>query len=165
MRFASAILPFTLLATSVVGQLTVLRGVLTDIQADVEVYGDAFTAGSGPDITASGNELLATAQAGIPIVQGATAIGLIEAIQLRTTIESLQVSVEDTYGTAVSQVAVVDALGLKAATQAAFIAQRATVATLGAALVSKVPALVRATAQGFVDEIDATIAAAIAAYA
>lgn len=164
----SALLPLALFSgftTPALAQLSVLRGVLTALQADVETYGDAFAAADAPAIQSVGDELLQTVQDGLVTVQAASPIGLLDAIALRATMEALQVSVDAAYGTAVSQQPAVDGLGIGGAVHDDFVAQRDAVGDLGAAIVSKVPALVQGTAQGFVDEIDDTLAAAVAAYA
>lgn len=164
MRFTTAVVPLSVLATQVAGQLSVLQGVLTDVQANVEAYGQAFTAGDAAAIESTADELLAGTLAGVATVNGASEISLIDAITLRATIEELQNAVEETYGTAVAQKEAVDGLGITNAVREDFLAQQTSVGTLGAAIVDKIPALVQSVAQTYVDNIDGIIADAIAAY-
>lgn len=165
MRVLATLAPVALLATQVVGQLSVIRGVLTGIQADVVAYGNAFTANDADAIASTGDQLLATTSAGVTTVNGATAVGLIDAIALRGDIQALQSAVQVTYDNAVARQPDVEALGIADDVHADFVAQRSVVAVLGAAVIAKVPASVRPLAQTYVDNIDAIIAEAIAAYA
>ncbi|KAK0386860.1 hypothetical protein NLU13_5173 [Sarocladium strictum] len=165
MRVLATLAPVAVLVTQAVGQLSVIQGVLSGIQADVVAYGNAFTANNAASIGDTGDKLLATTTAGITTVQGATAVSLLDALSLRTSIQNLQNAVDVTYDNAVARQPAVEALGIAGDVHADFVAQRSTVAVLGAAIAAKVPASVRPLAQTYIDNIDASIAAAIEAYA
>lgn len=165
MRVLAILAPVALLATQVAGQLSVIQGVVSNIRSDVVAYGAAFTANDAAQIGAGSDKLLATAAAGTATVQAANSVSLIEALSLRSSIQALQADVQTTYDNAVARKAAVTALGIAAEVHSDFVTQRSTVAVLGAALASKVPSSVRPLAQTYINNIDAILVNAIAAYA
>ncbi|KAM0326266.1 hypothetical protein ACHAQA_006863 [Verticillium albo-atrum] len=167
MRFSAVFLPLATISgliTQVSGQLAPIQAALVTIQDSVEAYGDAFTAGTAAGILAADDDLLASLNAAIPVVNASPNLSLFDAIGLATSIRSVQASVDAAFAVVTAQKPAVDALGISDDVLAGIIAQRAAVQTLGAALVAKVPSIVQGTAQVYVNDILATLDDAIAVY-
>ncbi|CRK40195.1 hypothetical protein BN1708_008131 [Verticillium longisporum] len=167
MRFSSIFVPVATLAgliTQVSAQLAPIQAALVVIEDSVDAYGAAFTAGTAAGIQSADDDLLASINAAIPVVNASPNLSLFDAISLATSIRSVQTAVDAAFDIATAQKPAVDALGITADVLAGIQAQRAAVATLGAALVSKVPSIVQGTAQVYVNDILAILDDAIAIY-
>ncbi|KAM0276013.1 hypothetical protein ACHAQH_007183 [Verticillium albo-atrum] len=167
MRFSSVFLPVATLAgliTQVSAQLAPIQAALVVIQDSVDAYGAAFTAGTAAGIQGADDDLLASINAAIPVVNASPALSLFDAISLATSIRAVQADVDAAFAIATAQKPAVDALGITADVLAGIQAQRAAVSTLGNALVAKVPSIVQGTARVYVNDILATLDDAIAIY-
>ncbi|CRK38959.1 hypothetical protein BN1708_007928 [Verticillium longisporum] len=161
----SLLLVYTLTYNCTVSaQLAPIQAALVVIEDSVDAYGAAFTAGTAAGIQSADDNLLASINAAIPVVKASPNLSLFNAISLATSIRSVQTAVDAAFDIATAQKPAVDALGITADVLAGIQAQRAAVATLGAALVSKVPSIVQGTAQVYVNDILAILDNSIAIY-
>lgn len=168
MQLSNLLLPLTVLVTfasQASAQVAAIEAAFLAIAEELDDFGAVFATGtSGPDILNEGAQLVADIDAAIPIVQASPPIGFFQAIDLAESLGSVGDSAEAAFDTVVAQRPVADGLGITADVRALIVDIRDSIAALGAALVPKVPFLLRSQVQSAVADVDARLADAIAVY-
>ncbi|KAH7349789.1 hypothetical protein B0T11DRAFT_358770 [Plectosphaerella cucumerina] len=160
--------PLALLATFVShanAQVAAIEAAFLVIAGELDDFGAAFATGtSSTDILNTGADLVTAIDAATPIVQGSPNIGFFQAIDLAESLGSVGDSAEAAFDTVVAQRAAADTLGITPQVRVLIEDVRDSIAALGAALVPKVPFLLRSQVQEAVADVDARLADAIAVY-
>lgn len=164
MKLLNVLLPLTALTGFVASQATVIRGVLTTIQAEAAELRAAFDTEDPVLIQASGEELLVAIDEGIVTVEGSRTLSLLESLGFANQILTLQEEVQATADAAIAKKPVAETYGLVDEVRDAFTQGRAKVTVLGDVLLTKVPATLHPLAIDLLNEVDAAFAEVIEAY-
>lgn len=164
MRLSTFLVPVASILGLACAQIGAINTALADIRNDVDAVKNAFNAGTPAGITSSFTELDDSISAATTVVNNSPAIGLLDALSLANTIGSLQTSIDQAFTLLKAKRTAVDALGLTGAVRTSLVGQRSAVDMLGGKVISKVPGIVKGTARSFMAQLDASYAAAIAAY-
>lgn len=99
------------------------------------------------------------------VVNNSPALTLVQALGFASTIQSLQNTVDSTLDVVVSKKPQVDALGLTSEVHQNLVDLKAAINSFGTAFLAKVPTAAQSTAQGYINDFNASFDAAIAKYA
>lgn len=168
MQFNNFLFPLAFLVTFAsfaTAQVAAIQAAFLLIADELDDFGAAFAAGtSGPDILATGQDLVESIDAAIPVVQNSPNINIFQAIPLANSLSSVGDSAEAAFDTVVAQRPVADTLGITSQVRVLIEDVRDSIAALGAALVPKIPSLFRPEVQEAVGKVDAKLVDAIAVY-
>ncbi|KAI6291280.1 hypothetical protein MCOR11_011714 [Pyricularia oryzae] len=164
MRLSTFIVPVASILGLACAQIGAINTAIADIRSDVDAVKNAFNAGTAAGITSSITELDDSISAATTVVTNSPAVGLLDALSLASAIGGLQTSIDQAFTVVKAKRTAIDALGLTGAVRTSLIGQKSAVDVLGGKVISKVPSIVQGTAKSFVAQLDASYAAAIAAY-
>lgn len=164
MKFLHILLPLTALTSLVASQATIIRGVLTTIQAEAAELRTAFDTEDPVLIQAAGEDLLVAIDQGIIAVEASRPLSLLETLGFANQILTLQTEVGATADAAIAKKSVAETYGLVDEVREAFTEGRASVAVLGQVLLTKVPTTLHPLATDLLNSVDAAFAEVIEAY-
>lgn len=145
-----------------------IRNALEAAQAKAVALGDLFEAATGasaiPGIEAAGDELVASINSANTVAAASVELTLIEALGFAGTVTSLQNTIDDLVAVVEEKKPLVEEIDYVDELLAYLTELQAATNTFGATILTKIPAAAKSIAQGYIDDLNETLAGVVAYY-
>lgn len=128
------------------------------------IFGNATSADDIPAIESAGDDLVAAIDNANTVAAASASLSLIDALGFAGTVSSLQDTVDDLISTVESQKPLVVSLGYVDTLLEFLDTLQTSVNTFGDTILTKIPAIAVSIAQGYIDDLNQSIADVIAYY-